>query len=37
MRVMLDTNIIISGDKDFEELEIEKTEILKPSEFLQRY
>ena len=58
MRVMLDTNILISsfvfkskrlnklienvdilisGDKDFEDIVIDKPEILKPAEFLSKY
>lgn len=35
--IATDVDIFISGDKDFEELEIEKPEILKPIEFLNKY
>jgi len=30
-------NILISGDKDFSDVEIEKPEILTPAEFLEQY
>lgn len=32
-----DVDILITGDKDFAELSIERPEILTPSEFLNRY
>jgi predicted nucleic acid-binding protein len=48
MPVMLDTNVLVSaivedvdlfvtGDDDFNNVEIEKPEIITPSEFLARY
>ena len=35
--IVADIDVFVTGDKDFEELEIEKPEILKPSEFLEKY
>jgi len=35
--IVTDVDIFISGDKDFEKLEIERPEILRPSEFLAKY
>lgn len=32
-----DIDILITGDKDFGELQIERPEIMTPSEFLERY
>ena len=35
--IIENVDILITGDKDFEDIEIDKPEILKPSEFLNRY
>lgn len=35
--ILEDVDILITGDKDFRDTEIEKPEILTPSEFLGRY
>ncbi len=35
--IVSDVDILITGDKDFEELSIKRPEILTPSEFLNRY
>ena len=35
--IVSDVDILITGDKDFAELSIERPEILIPSEFLNRY
>lgn len=35
--IVADVDILITGDKDFSELEIERPEILTPSEFLEQY
>ena len=35
--ILDDVDILITGDKDFAEVEIEKPEILKPHEFLDLY
>lgn len=35
--IVSDVDILITGDKDFAELAIERPEILIPSEFLNRY
>jgi predicted nucleic acid-binding protein len=35
--ILSDVDILISGDKDFHCVDIERPEILKPSEFLERY
>ena len=35
--IVTDVDVFISGDKDFEDIQIEKPEILKPSEFLENY
>jgi len=32
-----DIDILITGDKDFEDVDIEKPEILTPSEFIEHY
>ena len=48
MRVMLDTNVLVSaiiedvdlfvtGDRDFEDVEIEKPEIISPKDFIEKY
>ncbi|MEE5991787.1 MAG: hypothetical protein V3G42_00955 [Oscillospiraceae bacterium] len=43
LRIMVDTNILIShtvlikGDKDFADLDVEKPEILTPSAFMEKY
>jgi len=34
---MENVDILISGDKDFEDIKIDTPEILKPSEFLKKY
>jgi predicted nucleic acid-binding protein len=35
--ILADADILITGDKDFSGLEIEKPEILTPAEFMRRY
>jgi len=35
--IMENIDILISGDKDFEDIVIDKPEILKPAEFLKKY
>jgi len=35
--VLADVDILITGDKDFYEVDIERPEILSPSEFVERY
>ena len=35
--ITADVDIIISGDSDFSEVEIDRAEILTPAEFLERY
>ena len=35
--IIEDVDIFITGDKDFEDIDIEKPEIMKPSEFLVKY
>lgn len=35
--IIEDVDILITGDKDFQDLEIEKPEILTPIEFLEKY
>lgn len=35
--IVEDVDILITGDKDFAEIEIEKPEILTPTEFLEKY
>lgn len=35
--IMADVDILITGDRDFEDIDIEKPEILTPSEFLEKY
>ena len=35
--IMSDVDILITRDKDFENLDIEKPEILSPTEFLEKY
>jgi predicted nucleic acid-binding protein len=35
--VLSDVDILITGDKDFEDADTERPQILKPSEFLARF
>ena len=35
--ILEDVDILITGDKDFSEIDVEQPEILTPHEFLQRY
>lgn len=35
--IMSDVDVFITGDKDFENIDIEKPEIITPSEFLKKY
>ena len=35
--IVEDVDVFITGDKDFSEVEIERPEILTPSEFIERY
>ena len=46
MRIMLDTNvltiiedvdILVTGDKDFSDIDIEKPEIMSPAQFMERF
>ncbi len=35
--IIADVDILITGDKDFEDIDIEKLEIITPNEFLRKY
>lgn len=35
--IIEDVDVFITGDKDFEDIEIEKTEILTATEFIEKY
>ena len=35
--ILEDVDVLITGDKDFVEVEVERPEILTPSEFMERY
>ncbi len=35
--IVEDVDVLISGDKDFAEVEVEKPEIVTPSEFMEKY
>ncbi len=35
--IIEDVDILVTGDKDFSDVEIEKPEILTPSEFAEKY
>lgn len=35
--IIADVDILITGDKDFEDVEIERPEIMTPKEFLEKY
>ncbi len=35
--IITDVDILITGDKDFKDIEIERPEILTPKEFLDKY
>ena len=35
--IIADVDILLTGDKDFSDIEIEKPEILTPSAFLEKY
>lgn len=35
--IVEDVDVLITGDKDFANIEIEKTEILTPTEFIKKY
>ena len=35
--IISDVDILITGDKDFEDIEIEKPEIMTTNEFLEKY
>ena len=35
--IVENVDVFITGDKDFDDVEIKKLEILKPSEFIQKY
>ncbi len=37
LKIIEDVNILITGDKDFDEVEIEKPEIMSPYEFVEKY
>ena len=35
--IMADVDVFVTGDKDFDDLNLEKPEILTPAEFLKKY
>ena len=35
--ITADVDILLTGDKDFSEIDMERPEILTPSEFLEKY
>lgn len=35
--IIEDVDILVTGDKDFSEVDVEKPEILTPGEFLEKY
>ncbi len=35
--IIENVDVLISGDKDFNDIEIDRPEILTPSEFLEKY
>ena len=35
--IIEDVDILITGDKDFEDIDIEKPQILTPAEFMEEY
>ena len=35
--IIADVDILITGDKDFEDVKIEKPEIVTPNEFYEKY
>lgn len=35
--IMADVDILLTGDKDFSDIDIERPEILTPGEFLEKY
>ena len=35
--ILSDVDILITGDKDYKDIEIERLEILTPKEFLEKY
>lgn len=35
--IMADVDVLLTGDKDFSDIDIERPEILTPSEFLEKY
>lgn len=35
--IIADVDILITGDKDFEDIKIERPEIMTPKEFLEKY
>ena len=35
--IIADVDILITGDRDFEDIEIERPEIMTPKEFIERY
>ena len=35
--IIEDVDVFITGDKDFEDIDIEKTEILTATEFIEKY
>lgn len=37
MRVMLDTNVLVTGDKDFAGVDVEMPNIVTPAQYLERY
>ena len=37
MIIMLDSDILITGDKDFEDLGLEKPEIITATKFIEKY
>ena len=37
VRVMLGTNVLVTGDKDFSDVEVESPEIATPAEYVATY
>jgi predicted nucleic acid-binding protein len=35
--IIADVDVLITGDKDFENIEIERPEIMTPKKFLEKY
>lgn len=37
MAIIEDVDILVTGDKDFSDIEIEKPEIMSPTQFIERF